>query len=222
MDLSKAITETMNRKGFLSVLPRCAVAPFRTNRLPILFGIFSSVITFVVAPLFSPAYAATPTHAPLPSHPSAPKSITVKQVKDAFGNCRRFIVEGESKPTPCDSNVENDALHLRPLVEENPAAKNELDTYQSNRRLVKRLPYYGTIGLGFIIAGLVLQKTKNGTEGIAIRNVGLFTGGLIILGTATYGAILLNSNEAHLNRAIQLHNDANPNHSIGIQVRTEF
>lgn len=112
------------------------------------------------------------------------------------------------KRLSCDSPMAADGEGLRPLLESVPAARQELDHYQSNRRSLETTAYTGMAGLMIAVFRPRLFE-KRGEKNFTI-SVGLS----LALGSFAFGRSRLTANESHLDRAIQRYNDANPGDPI--------
>lgn len=139
---------------------------------------------------------------------------------------RRFLYQG--KQYGCDSNIQRDAEHLRPLFSQVPSAVAELDTYQGNRQNVRTAAYVGSVGLLVALGGLLVSRSftdSNGnltSTGNQLRNLTLL-GGLGITGVSVvYGLSILHNNESHLDTAVKNFNQARPNTPIVLELSTGF
>src|SRR4051812_29991991 len=85
----------------------------------------------------------------IPKRPTAPPKLGRDVPTQSFRCQRAYVYRGHE--FNCDSNVHQDAEHLRPIVKDVPEALNELNLYQKNKRSIRVLAYVGTIGLLVII-----------------------------------------------------------------------
>src|SRR5690348_8101983 len=85
------------------------------------------------------AFAADPETSGIPRMPSAPPVLSKKLPVEEFSCTRMVRYRGQT--INCDSNLRWDGENLRPIFEDNPAAINELNAYQSNRRSLNNLAY---------------------------------------------------------------------------------
>lgn len=152
----------------------------------------------------------------IPQAPSAPPSMEQPNGNPQSFRCDRlFIYEG--KTLPCDSFVRRDAENLRPLLKDTPAALAELNDYQRTRRNIRTLAYVSSAGLALALAGLFVSKPAF-SEG-EIRPGGyMILGGLGLSASSfIYSLSLTRSNEDHLTRAVDFHNQAHPDRPIVLQ-----
>lgn len=173
------------------------------------------------------AYAADPNPArDLPTQPTRPEIPSPSIPEDVFRCDRTFVFQG--KQLPCDSNTRADGEGLRPILQEVPSALEELDTYQANRAKVRTAAYLGTIGFVVMIAGSLLSLKFRSPTGAPTDNsatvltVAILAGGGIAVGGFLYALSSNTSNEAHLNRAVELFNEARPKTPIQLQFSTSF
>lgn len=166
--------------------------------------------------------------AQIPSQPSAPPTPGKAPVSGELFRCQRnFVYKG--KILGCDSNLSLDAERLRPFLAKVPAAEAELDSYQTNRRSLRKLAYVGTTGLGITLLGLFIssqfyQGTQNKltSKGVAFRNITTLTGLSIGAGSLIYGFSLIRRNEKLLGHSVSLYNEAFPDDRIELQFSTGF
>lgn len=150
--------------------------------------------------------------------PSAPPALSRRVPKETLSCTRQYVYQG--KTLDCDSNLARDAENLRPVFQEVPAALKELDLYQATRRQVRGLAYTSTIGLVLIVTGYLLGREIEGLDGIAIRNAVAGSGLVLTTGSVVFGFVSLRANEARLDQAIRLHNEAKPDRPIELLVTT--
>ena len=161
-----------------------------------------------------PAYKAPATFAP---------PVLGRPIPENFGTCERQIRFG-GKLLPCDSPVATDADNLRPIFRNTPAALDELDTYQQNRRRVRYGAYSGTAGIlvGLLSTPLAGIFTKDGVKKHSLQKSFRLAGFAVALGSIVYGITYLRANEEHLDRAIDRYNDSNPGNKIEVLFQTKF
>ncbi|MEK7690102.1 MAG: hypothetical protein AAB425_03685 [Bdellovibrionota bacterium] len=154
--------------------------------------------------------------------------------------CER-TVEIAGRTQFCDSFQAKDAESLRPLFRGVPQALNELDAYQSTRKQLRVMGYVGTTGLAVFFGSMVAsrfyknyehvdwetQKVSLGDQrlsrtGIAIRNIGGFTGIGMFVGSIVYGYFRLAANETRLQHSVEIYNQSNPDRPIAIQWKTNI
>ncbi len=151
-----------------------------------------------------------------PSIPSTPPSLVrIPPKKKVFSCQRQYVYQG--KLLECDSNLNLDGENLRPILTEVPEALSELNLYQKNRRSTHKLAYISTVGLAMVGLGFWLSNQYEGNKGIVIRNLLVIPGIAIGGGSLVYGFVLLNTNEHHLHKAVELYNDARPHKRIDLQ-----
>ncbi len=162
---------------------------------------------------------AVPKSAPQP----APNSLAKVPPPDLFQCSRYFVYRG--RVLQCDSNLNRDGENLRPILQDTPAAIAELDTYQSNRRNLQKAAYTGTLGLAVVIGSSLITTlfsdvdTDSGKRLNSYLRVG---GGLLTIGSGIYGLAVLRTNERHLENAVHLHNQAQPDNPIQLKFTAEF
>lgn len=112
---------------------------------------------------------------PIPRNPTAPPSLAQPAPVNPFSCQRTFVFQGEA--LGCDSNVQQDAERLRPIIQGVPAAVEELNMYQRNRRTMSQSAYITTLGVGVMLAGFLLSRP-------AFEQSTITTGGYLVLGGA--------------------------------------
>jgi hypothetical protein len=108
----------------------------------------------------------------------------------------------------CDSPLAADGEGLRPLLDSVPAAREELDLYQSHRRSLDVTAYTGMAGFMLAIFGPRFLGER------APKNTTITIGLSLALGSLAVGRSRLLANETHLDRAVRHFNDANPGDPI--------
>jgi len=149
------------------------------------------------------------------SLPSAPRPLGARDKVKPFGCRRDFQYEG--RVYTIDSFNRADGEHLRPYVAEIPEAVTELNTYQQNKRNVQNVAYIGTAGLLLAITGILLSRQISSDSATTVRNVLVFSGAGIMVGSAVYAVNSLINNEDHLLNAVKSHNVAKPKTPIEVQ-----
>ncbi|MEN9723908.1 MAG: hypothetical protein RJB38_1894 [Pseudomonadota bacterium] len=164
----------------------------------------SAIFTFAMLGLVLQNQAlALPLSSPLPQW--GPKSIP----QDIPKCDRSFVYQG--KDYPCDSARANDGEGLRMLLEKVPSARDELDRYQANRRSLSTLAFTGMAGILIAVMGPRFADST-GSKNLMIA------GGLsLTLGSFAFGRSRLAANEQHLDRAIHLFNEQNPEDPISLK-----
>lgn len=147
----------------------------------------------------------------IPDQPSAPPSLFKKVPPETF-HCERFFIY-EGKTYGCDSDVRPDGEGLRAILQDTPAAASALNAYQKGRSSLQNTAYIGSLGILVLIAGAV----GGGGTG---KQIMLLSGTAIFGGAFLYGFTSLKANEANLNRAVELHNQAVPDKPIQLQFST--
>ena len=138
---------------------------------------------------------------------SPPQELGPKSVPQDILRCERNYVYRQ-KTLPCDSPTSADGEGLRPLLDAVPAAQQELEIYQANRRGLNLTAYTGMAGL--LVAALGPRFFENRGSKNVIVGIGLsFT-----LSSLAFGRYRLMANEAHLDRAVRRFNEANPGDPI--------
>jgi hypothetical protein len=162
------------------------------------------------------------TYSGVPTQPIAPRLLKLPTTKDAFHCERTFLYKGQTYG--CDSYVQRDAERLRSFVADSPEAAAEIDTYQSNRKKVRTAAYVGSIGLLIAIGGFLTYKIQGGSGAAAInvRAYSLGAGFGITVGSVIFGLGVLNDNESHLDRAVEIYNKSHPSTPIFLQFSTGF
>ncbi len=170
------------------------------------------------------AYAAGETtqlpESDIPTAPSAPKRLKQNDPVESFRCDRQFIYNGRT--LQCDSFVRRDAEGLRPILRDVPAAIAELDAYQSTRKSIRYLAYFTTLGLAAVILGIAISHPP-------IDDGDIKPGGFLALAgvgttafTFLYSLSLSQTNEKRVGRAVELFNQANPDHPIVLQFTTNL
>ena len=168
--------------------------------------------------LATPAARAAGDPPPIPQFPSTPPGWERKIPVDAFLCKRAYIYQG--KFYTCDSNLNWDGENLRAILQDVPASLTELNLYQRNRNQVKTLGYYSSIGLGLTALTYLVSRSLDGNTGLNVRRVGFSVGLSLAAGSFIYGFSLLKTNEQHLGRAVEAHNQAHPESPIELQFST--
>jgi hypothetical protein len=149
------------------------------------------------------------------ANPSAPRQLGAKNIVKPFGCKRDFRYEG--KLYSIDSFNRADGEHLRPYVESIPEAVSLLNTYQTNKRNVQNVAYIGTAGLLLALTGILFSKQISETNQSSVRNVLVFSGLGIMVGSAVYAVNSLINNEENLLNAVKKHNTVKSKTPIEIQ-----
>ncbi len=157
----------------------------------------------------------------LPSAPSKPPAL-YRAPPEERRHCGRIILyKGEH--IDCDSELYQDGERLRPLIADLPEAVAALDTYQRNRRSLRPFAYAGTAGLLLALSSSIFPKLIPGAEESGtVRTLIAATGIGITAGSVLYGMHFLSENEKHLQRAIELHNQAKPDSPIELMIQASF
>lgn len=157
----------------------------------------------------------------IPKLPSQPPGLLKKEIP-GFPHCERYFLF-EGKAIECDSNLGRDAERLRSIVHDVPQAIHELDIYQENLRNVRVSGYLITSAVLLIALGLIFS----GGKPFDPANGGITPGGAVFMGGATlgvasalHGFTLVNSNETHIQRAVDYYNGAHPENRIELQFST--
>jgi hypothetical protein len=108
----------------------------------------------------------------------------------------------------CDSPLAADGEGLRPLLDSVPAAREELNHYQANRRSLDATAYTGMAGFLLAIFGPRFFEDRGP------KNATITIGLSLALGSLAFGRSRLLANESHLDRAVRHFNDANPGDPI--------
>jgi hypothetical protein len=157
-----------------------------------------------------------------PQSPSAPPSLTQKAPTDPFRCQRQFVYQGRT--LDCDSQVRRDAEKLRPILKDVPAAVSELDAYQQGRRALRYTAYTASIGLAVaIVASFFAKPFRNPPEeGFTLKPASYLVigGALATVGSFVFGFSLYQSNESHLNEAVNQFNIARPDTPIALEFKT--
>ena len=155
----------------------------------------------------------------IPTEPSAPPSLTPRKAPGTIHCQRRFLYRG--KMLDCDSNLEQDAERLRPIMQDVPAALAELDSYQHSKAKVRELAYGGGLGLGMALGGFIASRlTQDSSVARDYRLMGI-GGGLIVIGaTLISGLTTLAASSEHLGKAVKEYNQARPGDPIELQFTT--
>jgi len=171
--------------------------------------------------------------AEIPKAPSAPIPLKPTEPPDDAFRCARYLVY-KGKRMDCDSNVRRDAERIRPILESVPSAVTELNIYQANRRSIRTSAYLASLGIVAVLVGMIIgspgvSKQPGGAiymnNGVPQVNTGgyIALGGLLLgVNSFIYGASLIRTNEDHLDRALELYNQAKPQDPLQIQVSTGF
>ncbi len=146
---------------------------------------------------------------------SIPRPLGAKDTVKPFGCRRDFQYEG--KVYTVDSFNRADGEHLRPYIADIPEAVDHLNLYQENKRNVQNVAYIGTAGLLLALTGIILSKQISANHATSVRNILVFSGGAIMVGSAVYAVNSLISNEENLINAVKSHNMAKPQTPIELQ-----
>lgn len=158
----------------------------------------------------------------LPKIPEQPSSLPVfsRSRPTEPQECDRFFVY-QNKKILCDSNLGKDAEALRPILSQVPESIESLDTYQRRRRQLKTSAYFGTVGLAFLLTGLLAPKlSSNYDTQQRIKSISKIGGLGFLTATGVFGLIVLSTNEANLGKAIQSYNQKRPFDPIELQFST--
>lgn len=197
------------------------------------FRSFALAISLLVAWTFIPknaAFSAEPEatdsrSTPRPRPPQLPSGVQARQIPENPFRCDRMI-RHLGRTLPCDSPLRKDGEGLRSILEANPDALAELESYQRGRNKIKYAAYGGTAGalitiFSGTIANLIVDKSRTQAR-TDVAKVLRFGGAGLTLGTIGYGISHLKSNEDHLNQAILKYNAAEPKRPIQILFQSEF
>jgi hypothetical protein len=157
---------------------------------------------------------------PIPTTPSAPPLLTTRVPEDNFHCKRIFIYQG--KALECDSSVQMDGERLRPILERSPAAIHELNTYQQNRRTLRKTAYVSSAGLILALGAYLFNAPKEASDKVLPISILMWSGLAVSAGTITYAIALKNTNDAHLGKAVDIYNRENPDRPIELQFSTGF
>ncbi len=156
----------------------------------------------------------------IPQQPSAPPKITQPLGTQTFRCDRLYIFEG--KTLPCDSFVRKDAENLRPIFKDTPAAIEELNEYQRQRRNIRNLAYVTSAGILVAIAGLFVSRPAFSESEIRPGGYMILSGLGLSAGSFIYSLSLTRTNELHLGRAVDIYNQAHPDNPIVLQFSTSI
>ena len=172
----------------------------------------------ITAPAMGAESAAEPAYpeAPLPTAPSAPPQLGSTNKIPSIGCRREFTLGG--KAYQLDSWNREDGERLRPHLAGLPEALSELDHYQETPPKLRKAAFITTAGLLLVVTGLILRSSTGARSGTSIGNLTGVAGIGIAAGGVAYGLTLLTSNESHLERAVEIHNQAHPARPIEIVV----
>jgi hypothetical protein len=162
----------------------------------------------------------------IPQIPSAPPSLLQRAPEQQYFHCERaFVYQG--KMLECDSNVARDGERLRPILQDTPAALDELNTYQRNRRNVRTAAYITTLGVALMLAGYAINRPPFENFGFPLGEITIKTGGYFVLsgmalsiGGVIYALSVTKTNDQHLQSAVTNFNQAHPNQPIELQFKT--
>lgn len=151
----------------------------------------------------------------IPKKPRTPAPVQ-QILPRSLPHCERVILFNEQK-LEVDSNLGNDAEHLRRLVQTVPSAVSEIDQYQANRKNVRLAAYIGSAGLVAAGVGLLLGSQNP----IIVPTRYLISGGVILAaGSFIFAIGHLQRNEKHLHTALENYNLAHPEQPIQIEFST--
>lgn len=151
--------------------------------------------------------------APPPVHPP-------EEALHGFGCERKFSCAGND--FHADSNHRIDGEMLRDYLKQYPEAISELNAYQATRRTIRVASYIGTLGVLIALGGLIASTQLTGSEQIVIRNVFTATGLGLTLASTAATFLVLNINEARLDRAVSIYNRGNPDRQIVLQFKSQL
>ncbi len=156
----------------------------------------------------------------IPDKPSSPPLLKQKSPADV-PHCERYFVY-RGKKLECDSNANQDAERLRPIMVDVPSALAELDTYQENHDKLRYTAYFGTIGVLLILGGVFSRPVDFSTGAIRFGGYLALLGAGVTLNSILYGWSVLKTNEAHLSRAVENYNRVHPTDPVQLQFSTDI
>ena len=160
-----------------------------------------SALTVLSFLLNQTAWAEETREPRLPTKTTAPPALFEKKPPEQF-RCQRLLTYN-GRVLGCDSNVRADGEKLRPILHSVPDAETELDRYQKNQAELQNVAYFSTAGL------LILLYGTAGGAGLG-KEIMLLGGGSLFAGSILFGVGASQANEAHLENAISLYNQAHP------------
>ena len=159
--------------------------------------------------------------AQIPSQPSQPPGLIQRQMP-SYSHCERFFLFKGQK-YECDSNLGRDAERLRPIVQGVPQALSELDIYQKNLHDVRISGFLVSSALVLVALGMIFSQGQpfNPSNGAITPGGGVMLTGLILgVGGIFHGFSLVNSNETHIEKAVNSYNAAHPEQPVELQFKT--
>lgn len=150
--------------------------------------------------------------------PQKPPQFDLQSDVEMVGCQRSFTWKNEVLPV--DSYLTLDGEGLKVAVAEVPSAVAELEAYQKNRRFAQTAAYVGSFGLSVAVLGILLRKVMHNSTGDTLRDVGVIGGVGLTVGSIAFSYSILSTNEGHLYRAVDDHNQAKPQQPIELQFST--
>ncbi len=157
----------------------------------------------------------------IPSQPSQPPGLIQKQMP-SYSHCERFFIFKGQK-YECDSNLGGDAERLRPILQSVPQAVSELDIYQKNLHDVRISGLMVSSALVLVALGMIFSQGQpfNPSNGAVTPGGGIMLTGLVLgVGGIFHGFTLVNSNETHIEKAVNSYNAVHPDLPIELQFKT--
>lgn len=192
------------------------------------FLILIQILECLFFPMHStPLWAADPLEksyeeqeAEIPKNPNPPPPLAQKS-PSILPKCERFF-KYRGKLLHIDSMTEKDAAGLRSIVNTLPAAVAELDEYNAVKKKTEIAAYATTLGLVAMVTGILISRPP--IKGGQIQPGGYpLLGGLgLVLFSVPYSFIVTNTNESHLDRAVELYNAAYPQDPIRLEFKTSI
>lgn len=141
-----------------------------------------------------------------------------KNLKLDIGCKREFSKDGQYYRL--DSFDNKDGERLRPFIQNYPEAVSQLNFYQKNKSNLTTSAVIGTIGiLGIVLQNNLLNSNRIGQTG---RDIVYFGSIGLVVSAILYSLITISSNETHLEKAVFIHNQQNPDSQIELKFSTGF
>lgn len=141
-----------------------------------------------------------------------------KNLKLDIGCKREFSRDGQYYRL--DSFDSKDGERLRPFIQEYPAAIAQLNLYQKNTGNLTKAATVGTLGLVAMILANNLLRASN--VGQTTEDIARYAGGGLLIGAAIFSFITIRTNESHLNKAVEIHNQNNSTTPIDLKFNSGF
>jgi len=126
------------------------------------------------------------------------------------GACSRSFIY-RNRTYAVDSSRKLDGEGLRPVIKKNAQSEDLLNNYQTSLKSQRWTAYTGSLGLVMAAGGSIYANTlKNPIAQRDTRNMLLFPGLFLAVGSYVYGQLAIRNNEKTLEKAVDTYNDSAP------------